>query len=124
MSLVAHCGAASRPRSRSGCDEGRAGASCRDHQDVAARWDAGAAGGDPLRCRGTPGRTPSVVVRDNDGDIPAAADYLDLALGLVQAAVAYYSAYPDEIDHWIERNDQDTERAHAAFMAGQAAVRP
>lgn len=64
------------------------------------------------------------VVRDNDGDIPAAADYLEMSLGLVQAAVAYYGAYPDEIDQWIELNDQDTEHAHAAFMAGQAAVRP
>ena len=64
------------------------------------------------------------VVRDNDGDIPAAADYLEMSLGLVQAAVAYYGAYPDEIDQWIVLNDQDTEQAHAAFMAGQAAVRP
>lgn len=63
------------------------------------------------------------VVRDNDGDIPAAADYLELPLGLVQSAVAYYGAYPDEIDQWIDLNNQDTEQAHAAFMAGQAAVR-
>jgi uncharacterized protein (DUF433 family) len=64
------------------------------------------------------------VVRDNDGDIPAAAGYLEMSLGLVQAAVAYYGAYPDEIDQWIELNDQDAEQAHAAFMAGQAAIRP
>lgn len=63
------------------------------------------------------------VVRDNDGDIPAAADYLELPFGLVQAAVAYYGAYPDEIDQWIDLNDQDAEQAHAAFLAGQAAVR-
>ena len=63
------------------------------------------------------------VVRDNDGDIPAAADYLELPFGLVQAAVTYYGAYPDEIDQWIDLNVQDTEQAHAAFMAGQAAVR-
>src|SRR6188472_3699207 len=29
------------------------------------------------------------TVRDNGGDIAAAADYLELSLGLVQAAVAY-----------------------------------
>src|ERR1039458_176578 len=38
------------------------------------------------------------VIRDNDGDLPAAADYLQMPLGLVQAAAAYYGAYPDEID--------------------------
>ncbi len=64
------------------------------------------------------------VVRDNEGDIPAAAGYLEMSLGLIQAAVAYYGAYPDEIDQWIELNDEDTEQAHAAFLAGQAAVRP
>ena len=64
------------------------------------------------------------VVRDNEGDIPAAAGYLEMSLGLIQAAVAYYGAYPDEIDQWIELNDQDTEQAHEAFLAGQAAVRP
>ncbi len=63
------------------------------------------------------------VVRDNDGDIPAAADYLELPFGLAQAAVAYYGAYSDEIDQWIDLNNQDTEQAHAAFLAGQAAVR-
>ncbi len=42
----------------------------------------------------------------------------------VQAAAAYYGAYPDEIDQWIELNEQDTAQAHAAFLAGQAAVRP
>ena len=64
------------------------------------------------------------VLRDNDGDLPAAAGYLELPLGLVQAAATYYGAYPDEIDQWIELNDQDTAQAHAAFIAGQAAVRP
>jgi len=64
------------------------------------------------------------VVKDNDGDLPAAADYLELPLGLLQAAVSYYGAYSDEIDQWIEHNEQEAAEAHAAFMAGQAAVRP
>jgi uncharacterized protein (DUF433 family) len=63
------------------------------------------------------------TVRDNGGDIAEAARYLEISLGLVQAAVTYYGAYTDEIDQWIEGNDQEAADAHAAWMAGQAAVR-
>jgi len=63
------------------------------------------------------------TVRDNDGDNAAAALYLEMPLGLVQAAVSYYGAYPDEIDQWIELNEQDASDTQAAFAAGQAAVR-
>jgi hypothetical protein len=63
------------------------------------------------------------TVRDNDGDVAAAARYLEMPLGLVQAAVAYYGAYPDEIDQWIDLNEQQTAEAHAAYAAGQAAAR-
>ena len=63
------------------------------------------------------------VVRDNDGHERAAADYLDIALGLVQAAVAYYGAYRDEIDEWIELNARESDAAHAAWLAGQQALK-
>jgi hypothetical protein len=63
------------------------------------------------------------VVRDNDGDPAEAARYLEIPLGLVQAAVAYYGAYTDEIDQWIALNEQEAAEAHAAWNAGQAAVR-
>jgi uncharacterized protein (DUF433 family) len=63
------------------------------------------------------------VVRDNDGNPAEAARYLEIPLGLVQAAVAYYGAYTSEIDQLIELNEQDAADAHAAFLAGQAAVR-
>ncbi len=63
------------------------------------------------------------TVRDNDGDLAAAARYLEMPLGLVQAAVTYYGAYTEEIDQWIELNEQETDEAHAAWVAGQAAVR-
>src|SRR5271170_2567844 len=38
------------------------------------------------------------VVRDNAGDETAAANYLEIPLGLIQAAVSYYGAYRNEID--------------------------
>jgi hypothetical protein len=42
---------------------------------------------------------------------------------LIQAAVAHYGAYTDEIDEQIEANEQATAEAHAAYLAGQAALR-
>lgn len=62
------------------------------------------------------------IVKDNGGDTRAAADYLDRAVGLVDAAVAYYGAHPEEIDDWIEANEREAEQAHAAWLAGRAAV--
>jgi uncharacterized protein (DUF433 family) len=62
------------------------------------------------------------VVRDNEGDVGATADYLEVALGLVQAAVTYYGAYAAEIDQWIELNKRASEQAHSAWLAGQAAL--
>jgi uncharacterized protein (DUF433 family) len=62
------------------------------------------------------------VVRDNGGDVAEAARYLEMPLGLVQAAVTYYGAYPDEIDQWIDLNEQEATDAHAAWTAGRAAV--
>ena len=62
------------------------------------------------------------IVQDNSGDARAAADYLEVPLGLVQAAVTYYGAYADEIDEWIELNRRESEQAHAAWLAGQAAL--
>jgi uncharacterized protein (DUF433 family) len=63
------------------------------------------------------------VVRDNDGSPAETARYLELPLGLIQAAIAYYGAYTDEIDQLINLNEQETAEAHAAYLAGQAALR-
>ncbi|MDQ6746391.1 MAG: hypothetical protein M3Z27_10320 [Actinomycetota bacterium] len=63
------------------------------------------------------------VVRDNDGDERAAADYLEIPLGLIQAAIAYYGTYPSEIGEWIELNAREGEGARAAWLAGQAALK-
>jgi uncharacterized protein (DUF433 family) len=63
------------------------------------------------------------TVRDNGGDAAEAARYLKIPLALVQAAVTYYGAYQDEIDQWIEANEQEAAEASAAWSAGRAAVR-
>ena len=62
------------------------------------------------------------AVRDNDGDVREAAEYLEMPMGLVQAAVTYYGAYPEEIDEWIGLNEREADEAHAAWLAGQAAL--
>ena len=63
------------------------------------------------------------VVRDNGGDAAESAGYLEIPLGLVQAAIAYYGAYTAEIDQLIEANEQEIAEVHDAYLAGQAALR-
>jgi uncharacterized protein (DUF433 family) len=63
------------------------------------------------------------TVRDNGGDAAEAARYVGIPLALVQAAITYYGAYTDEIDQWIEANEQEAAEANAAWSAGQAAVK-
>ena len=108
-----------------------------------APWPSGtwkrACGWTSTRSSGSPtgaGRRPRLVgtgkdvweiiaaVRDNDGDAAETARYLEIPLGLVQAAISYYGAYREEIDQWIEANEQQAAEAHAAWSAGQDAIRP
>ena len=63
------------------------------------------------------------TVRDNNGSMAEAADYLQVPAGLVEAAVAYYGQYRDEIDREIELNEAEFERGRAAAAAGEQALR-
>jgi uncharacterized protein (DUF433 family) len=63
------------------------------------------------------------AVRDNGGDLPETAAYLELPLGLIQAAVAYYGGNRSEIDDWIELNERDAAEARDRWVAGQDAVK-
>lgn len=63
-----------------------------------------------------------VVARDNDGDLAGTASYLELSLGLVQAAASYYAAYPEEVDERIEHNRREVRDAHSAFLAARDAL--
>ena len=42
---------------------------------------------------------------DNNGDAAETARYLEISLGLVQAAITYCGGYKDEIDAWIDLNE-------------------
>ncbi|MBO0808729.1 MAG: hypothetical protein J2P32_10565, partial [Actinobacteria bacterium] len=59
---------------------------------------------------------------DNNGSMAEAAEYLQIPVGLVEAAVAYYGEYRDEIDREIELNEAEYERGRAAAAAGEQAL--
>jgi uncharacterized protein (DUF433 family) len=63
------------------------------------------------------------TVRDNDGSVALAAEYLEVPAGLVEAAVAYYGEYKAEIDREIGLNEAEYERGRTAAAAGEQALR-
>ncbi len=63
------------------------------------------------------------TVRDNDGEPAAAADYLQMPTGLVEAAIAYYGEFQVEIDAEIAANESEYERGSGAVAAGEHALR-
>ncbi len=63
------------------------------------------------------------TVRDNDGSLTEAGDYLQVPVGLVEAAVSYYGEHREEIDREVELNEAEYERGRAAAARGKRAVR-
>lgn len=63
------------------------------------------------------------TIRDNDGSIAQAADYLQVPTGLVEAAASYYGEYKDEIDEEIALNEAEYERGRASLLAAERALR-
>jgi len=62
------------------------------------------------------------TVRENDNNPEETAAYLEIAPGLVQAAIAYYGEYRDEIDAEIALNQAEWERGYAAWEAGKQSL--
>ena len=58
------------------------------------------------------------MVRSSGNDPAEAAETLALPVDLVEAGIAYYGAYPQEIDERIELNRFEAERGRAAYVAG------
>jgi len=67
---------------------------------------------------------PQVVetVRNSDGSIEEAADYLRLSVAEVRACVRYYADHKEEIDEYAARVDEENERLRAAWERQQAAL--
>lgn len=63
------------------------------------------------------------TLRDGGGVIGEAAAYLQVPVGLVEAAAAYYGEYRDEIDEEIARNELEYERGRGRAVAGEQALR-
>jgi len=57
---------------------------------------------------------------DDAARIRAAADYLDLPIGHVQASVRYYAQYKPEVDAWLEQAANAAEREREAWLREQA----
>ncbi len=62
------------------------------------------------------------TVQDNAADLEESAAYLDVPHGLVQAAVAYYGAYQDELDYEFAQNQAAWDQGVAALRQGQQAL--
>ena len=45
-----------------------------------------------------------------NGDAAEVCEQLGLSLDHLNLAIAYYKRYPEEIDEWIRRNDEEVER--------------
>ena len=89
------------------------------------RFADGPAGRRARAARG-PGRTSrksSTVVRETVATPLSRRVTWKSRLAWSQAAITYYGAYTAEIDQQIEANEQETAEAHAAYLAGQAALR-
>lgn len=52
--------------------------------------------------------------------IESTCELTGLSARQVQTALRYYAEYRDEIDEWIRRNDEEAERAEAAWLREQA----
>ncbi|MEX2618926.1 MAG: hypothetical protein WD250_01785 [Egibacteraceae bacterium] len=66
------------------------------------------------------------VVRNVEGSgeaaVTEAAEWLSLAREQIDSAVRYYSEYPDEVDRWIDRVDEEARRAQQIWQRRQDAL--
>ncbi|MYD65265.1 MAG: hypothetical protein F4X26_04675 [Chloroflexi bacterium] len=47
------------------------------------------------------------------------ATFMELTHDQLRAAIRYYLEYPDEVDDWIRRNDEEADRAKAEWLRKQ-----
>lgn len=59
------------------------------------------------------------TVGQNNNSAAEAAEYLDLPLSHVDACIAYYLDYQDEVDEWIAREREAAEQAEISWRRRQ-----
>lgn len=59
------------------------------------------------------------TIRQNDNLVADAAEYLSLPQSHVEACVAYYVAYQDEVDEWTAREHEAAEQAEISWRRRQ-----
>lgn len=62
------------------------------------------------------------TIRQNNGSVEEAADYLEVPVEQLEAAVRYYAEYKDEIDELIERSRRAAERERELWERSQEAL--
>jgi uncharacterized protein (DUF433 family) len=62
------------------------------------------------------------ILSDNEGSAAKVAAYLEIEPRLVQLAVGYYGSNREEIDEWIARVHELSEREQAKWQAAQEAI--
>lgn len=62
------------------------------------------------------------TIRQNESSVEQAADYLEIPVEQVEAALRYYADYKDEVDEWIERAHTVAERERERWERRQAAL--
>lgn len=62
------------------------------------------------------------TIRQNDGSVAGAAEYLEVPVEQLEAAVRYYADYKDEVDALIERGRLAAERERERWRRQQEAL--
>lgn len=62
------------------------------------------------------------TIRQNDGSVEEAAEYLEVPVEQIEAAARYYGEYKEEVDEEIERARLAAERERERWRQGQRAL--
>ena len=62
------------------------------------------------------------TIRQNDGSVENAAEYLEIPVAHLEAAALYYGEFHEEVDAMIEHSRQAADRERELWMKGQEAL--
>lgn len=62
------------------------------------------------------------TIRQNDNSVEQAAEYLEIPVEHVEAALRYYADYKDEVDDWMARAEEIARRERERWQRRQAAL--